>query len=443
MTEAGFGSADITPPLGVELAGYFNKRFASGVRDPLRVRALALRGGDATVALLSFDLIGMGAECFESVRARLGLSLGLRPDCVLAACTHTHTAPCLAPLFEAEAAPGYFDDIVLPAVEDACRKAIADLGPFELRFGRTTERGLAFCRRYRMKDGRVMTNPPRSSADVAGPESEIDHAVNVLALYKGGACAGIAANINNHCDSTGGDMISADWPGWAERAMCEYFGRDVPVLILIGPEGNINHFDRSRSDDQCCPDEARRLGLAYARFIIEALEGAEVVKAAPLRAATESFLAPYRKATPAELERARRLAARKPDTGGKDMTSEDLARGHPYVDWLYARELLAFHERCGGREGERVEAAAVRVGECAIVGLPGEPFSQLGLAIKARSPFERTSVFALYGGMAGYIPPRECFGGGYEPLTTSLNRFAPEVAEMLVEAALKALHSLE
>ena len=443
MPQAGFGVADITPPLGVELAGYFNKRFATRVLDPLYARALVVQDADVRLAVLVFDLIGLDVAGAGAVRTHLAGVLGAPPSHVIFSCTHTHTGPSTARLFEAESARDYVRKTLLPGAEDACRQAIADLAPFKLRCGGARERGLAFCRRYWMKNGRVMTNPPKGSPDIVRPESEIDHTVQVFSFERDSAPAALIVDANNHCDTIGTSEISADWPGWMARALARQLRRDVPVLLLNGPAGNINHFDHSRPERQASYAEAERIGRGYAGFALEALEGAEPVSTGPVKVLTVSFDVPYRRVAPEALERARALAAGKPPDTGKDITAEDLAKGHPYVDWVYAQELVRFHESCGSRVSEQVELCAFRIGDCAFVGLPGEPFSDLGIAIKSAGPMERTCVFSLYGGLAGYIPLAEHFErGGYEQLTTTLNRFAPEAGQLFIENALRLLAAL-
>ena len=55
LLKAGFGRADITPPLGIGLAGYYVARKAETVLDPLTVSALALEAGEARVLLISTE----------------------------------------------------------------------------------------------------------------------------------------------------------------------------------------------------------------------------------------------------------------------------------------------------------------------------------------------------------------------------------------------------
>jgi hypothetical protein len=50
---AGAASADVTPPLGAFIAGDARDRRFTAVHDPLRARAVALRGREETVIVLA------------------------------------------------------------------------------------------------------------------------------------------------------------------------------------------------------------------------------------------------------------------------------------------------------------------------------------------------------------------------------------------------------
>ena len=68
--EVGSAEADITPPVGYRMAGYFNERFSTGMHDPLRAKALVLRQGAQQIALVSCDLVGVSLpEHSRSARA--------------------------------------------------------------------------------------------------------------------------------------------------------------------------------------------------------------------------------------------------------------------------------------------------------------------------------------------------------------------------------------
>ena len=59
---AGFARVNVTPMMGIGLAGYYQIRLADGVLDELEINALALSCGDNKVVLLSMDHLGMKQE---------------------------------------------------------------------------------------------------------------------------------------------------------------------------------------------------------------------------------------------------------------------------------------------------------------------------------------------------------------------------------------------
>jgi len=78
--------------------------------------------------------------------------------------------------------------------------------------------------------------------------------------------------------------------------------------------------------------------------------------------------------------------------------------------------------------------------DVAVVGLPGEVFADLGIAIKQASPFETTLVIELCQDAPGYIPTKKAFAeGSYETVNS---RIAPGGGEMMAEAAIRLLKEL-
>jgi hypothetical protein len=88
------------------------------------------------------------------------------------------------------------------------------------------------------------------------------------------------------------------------------------------------------------------------------------------------------------------------------------------------------------------------IGDVAVVGTPGEVFSEIGAAVRRRSPFP-TTLFAGYcQGMLGYLATAaEHPYGGYEPAVSHRGYdhpapFAPEAEELLVATASELLDDL-
>ncbi len=108
---AGAHWTDITPPVGVPLAGYgglgrrllipdllrrypyaFWFKPSTGVHDPILARALVLQSGTHRVLWIALDLVGPDPEMAAELRQRLS-ALGLRYEAVVVAASHTHSGP--------------------------------------------------------------------------------------------------------------------------------------------------------------------------------------------------------------------------------------------------------------------------------------------------------------------------------------------------------------
>ncbi len=85
-----------------------------------------------------------------------------------------------------------------------------------------------------------------------------------------------------------------------------------------------------------------------------------------------------------------------------------------------------------------LEIQAIRLdADTAIVTLPHEVFVEIGLAIKARSPFRNTIVISLANDIDYYLPTERAFAeGSYEVTTCPLD---PGCGEILLTTAQSAL----
>jgi hypothetical protein len=71
---------------------------------------------------------------------------------------------------------------------------------------------------------------------------------------------------------------------------------------------------------------------------------------------------------------------------------------------------------------------------------PGEPFNDIGKAVKKESPFTMTMLTCLSNGSRGYFPFSDAYKtGGYESATSP---FGPTVADDLIAGKLKLLKGL-
>jgi hypothetical protein len=115
------------------------------------------------------------------------------------------------------------------------------------------------------------------------------------------------------------------------------------------------------------------------------------------------------------------------------------AKETKFMELVNAFKVLDVTARDG--KPHEVEVQVVAFGrDLAWVSLPGEIFVELGLAIKAGSPFRQTHIAELANGAIGYIPNRSAYAeGNYEVVSA---RCAEGSGERLVTTALKLLRQL-
>ena len=86
--------------------------------------------------------------------------------------------------------------------------------------------------------------------------------------------------------------------------------------------------------------------------------------------------------------------------------------------------------------------SAFRIGPLAAVTVPGELFTEIGMRIKAASPFSHTLIAGYTNGSVGYLPTVEAYPeGGYE--VTHACRVDPEAGQMIEAAAGRLLRDLK
>ena len=74
MFNIGYAQEIITPPVGVSLAGYFNKRPNEGMYDDLYVKVLVIDCNGKTFGFIAFDLCSIHKLMFEELKKRIATS---------------------------------------------------------------------------------------------------------------------------------------------------------------------------------------------------------------------------------------------------------------------------------------------------------------------------------------------------------------------------------
>jgi len=426
------GAIKINPPNGTSMAGYFTDRKSEGVHDDLYASVLVLEKAGTRLLLVACDLCYLLEETALPIRQDIAARTGTPLDRVLLGCTHTHTGPMTeGPLMDAR----YMADVrkwIADAAADACGRP----APLSLSYGSGTDSRFAFNRRYLMKDGTVMTNPGLNNPAVVRSAGTVDHSVNVItAKDAGGRVVAVLANTACHPDTVDGNLISADWPGALRAAVQKSVGSPVPVLVWNGPAGDVNHFDVMGGRIVQNIEEARRIGAGYGATVVEVMARSKPLPASPLAAFTETVSIPRRSFKDGEIEEARRtVTALENDPEARlegHLESQDIARGNKAVKLMFARKML---EAAAMPADKKLPMGLVRIGDLGILTIGGEPFTDIGLAMKRESPFRHSFVAELVNGSAGYLGTKLSYGqGGYETLQG--NRVCDEAEDYILEAA--------
>ncbi len=451
----GVAEADITPPIGFPMAGYYHERLAEGQRDPLKAKAVVLRQGDVSAAFVVADLTGIARDLYEEVTRKASKETGIPETHIVLSATHSHTAPDysghLYRFLKDDADPATqnsYPSKLIDACVDALIQANKTARPVTVDAGAAQQATpVAFNRRFVMQDGSVKTWQNYSNSQVVRAAGPIDPEVGLLRIKSAdnGQTLGVVSNFALHLDTVGGTKWSGDYPYYIEQSLRKEFGDETISVFGLGCCGDINHSDPNGKDR----NQTDFIGNSIAETIGNALPQLKPVDATRLQVRSSTVNLPMQEVTQQDLKRAEELIpiAR----AGGQVAFFDLVPAYKAVvlDQLQNKEprtacddLLSWglsHSWRGIGETLPVEVTTITIGhEVAIVFLPGEVFVELGLAIKQASPYATTMIFELSNCVETmYIPTRAAYAGGSYEVTNSAVQ--PGSGEMLVEAALKLL----
>lgn len=436
----GAAQTDITPPLGIPMAGYYHERGADGVLDPLFSKTLVIESGGLRAALVVLDLISVTRAVTDEARAEIEKTTGIPGDHVMISATHAHTGPELAARSRFSASMGGQKQIAvdytaaLPRkIAESVRVANERLQPARVSLASGRCEGLAFNRRYYMRDGSVGWNPGKLNPNIVRPAGPTDPEVGILYVEKPDASnpmQSVATYVNfaMHPDTTGGSKLSADWPSALARVLAAYHGPQHLTILANGTCGNLNHCDFSWKWLNSGTNEPNRIAVVLGAAVFQAYKKLEPLTLGPLSARSQTVELALPEVSPEQVEEARKTV---------EATRDD--RAGNFMKLVRSYRALDVAARAG--KPQQVEVQAISIGrDAAWVGLPGEIFVELGLAIKARSPFRQTFVVELANENIGYIPDRRSYAeGNYEPESS---RCAPGSGEKLVNTAAQLLADL-
>ena len=434
----GTGVVSITPPHAIPMAGYYATRLAEGTHDDLNAKAIIFAQDGARAALVAVDLVSLSRSTVEEARRRIALITGVPAEAVMISATHSHTGPLLTDASSRNAAYGGDSDLArsytaaLPAkIAEAVRLAELALVPARLSTAVGHEPSLPFNRRFVMKDGSVGWNAGKLNPNIVRPAGPTDPAVPVVyAESPTGEPLATYVNFAMHLDTVGGLRFSSDYAFSLAETLGRVKSGKMLTLFTIGCAGDINHVNTGIKDPQKGDGEAARIGTVLAGEVIKTYTRLAAVTTIGPRIRREMVKLPLAPLAAGDVEKARALATR---IGGKPEPT--------FLEKVWAFKTLDVF----GRNGQPLEVEVQVIAlsrDLAWVSLPGEIFVELGLAIKAASPFQQTILVELANGSIGYIPTARAYEeGNYEPVSARCAKGSGEIIVAVATRLLAELHA--
>lgn len=434
---------------------------AGPVNDPSYAKALVLKNGANIAVILTVDAVAIGEigripnHFMASVREKLQKDLNIPPASLLVNASHCHS------VVRTDS-----DGLAVQAVKEAWKK----LEPARAAAGRGHEDRIQENRRMYLKDGtqidvrRAYSMPRDEDVTTIGP---IDPAIGVLRIdRKDGRPLAVVYNFAAHpIQGVPSNGNTADYPGFASKAIEETLGNGALALFLQGAGGDINP---AKYKDVHQPHDAEPLGNLLGLSVLRAWRTIQPKDDAPVRILNETLTLPRgvdypQRIAALEAEQKRLLASLQGTSINfktflplyiqyqvagefpsyyshryqheKALNREDLAKldaenraaMDQYLRNIHTMEqltrlqinlaLLRKHHARHLAEGSKPltgEVVGLRVGDFHLVTFPGELTVEIGLGIKQRAPAPFTFVSGYTNGYLYYTATvRQRTNAGY------------------------------
>ncbi|MDE2890069.1 MAG: neutral/alkaline non-lysosomal ceramidase N-terminal domain-containing protein [Gemmatimonadota bacterium] len=409
----GVGGEDITPPVGIYLAGFAARTEPStAVYHPLKANAIAIDDGNEPLIIASAEILGF-YEHTEEVRSRISALTGVVPANIVLSGSHTHCGPCIREMDRhrhGDLDEDYIERL-LDSVTRCAKTAWETRSPARLRFG-NGHCDIAVSRRKSDGKGGVEWKP--------GPGAPHDHEVPVLAVESPeGELRSVIFSYACHPTSRSGTLIGGDYVCYAYDHV-EAMHPGVTAFFLQGCAGDQKTRPVDPAEDRFIQrniQEIRDIGVLLGESVVRVLASGGLEQVTGPVSVRQDVIGL--------------------DTEPIDM---DLVRAGLKADQGYiqawARHLLdSVENNAPVVTNIPFEIQTVRFGNAlALVTLAGEMTVEHGLRLKRElgSRVDNVMVLAYTNDIVGYVPVRRQIPeGGYEVWASQQywKRTGPYVAE--------------
>jgi len=391
----GVGKLDITPPIGVRMAGYAARlRPCEGIHDPLYVRSIVIRCENDFLVLVSLDLAGLDASICSRIKNGIASYLKLSKSSVIVTSTHTHSGPQTGRYGEDWADSSWIDQMVKKAISSTIIAA-SDLREALMGYG----------------EGELYT----VSENRREREGPIDPKVRVIAFNEKDSGCPIATLVNFSMHPVvlraNNTLISADYPGY----LCNYLEKweGGMTVFLQGTCGDIRPKILGGEDLDESFKRVKRVGKILAaealktREQIESFQECKLIRAKSIEISLNIMELPPLSNVLSEIKTIEDKMRRLKDT-------EELMK----MNWkLYVMRRVKFLLEKRIHNGIISSTLTyVKLGDLVnLLTLPGEPLVRVGFKLREVIGSKRLVIIGYSNDYIGYIPSIEDYRkGGYE-----------------------------
>ena len=432
----GFGRCDITPRVGVELAGFgpFRNRHSIAVRDRLWARAMAAEQSGVTAVIVSCDLIGLSRAMAREIRRLVTSAVGVPAEAIMVHCTHTHSGPSTGRSIGWGDPDAPFLEILPGRIARACIEAVGNLREATLSHAEVPCEGMSYNREYdvREKDPNVVL---RDDWRPAKPELT-DTTAHVVNAHADGKLIGFFSYFGCHpvvcCEET--RYIHGDYCGVATNKI-EQEHPGATGLFLQGAQGDVN---------TCFVHHPEEISLRaldviaerYARSVRAGLAAARPLTVDSIRYALREVT--FRR-TSWDLEKLRAMLAEKESVlhaPNADDAASNVRLAMVYV--IALRKLIALKE-AGQPIETPTDVQGIRAGPIEFLGSPAETFRAIKRDVVAHAKAPIPLVMGITNDTIGYAPDRQIatkadsYAAAFVPLMGGTLPFAAIHGELVRE----------
>jgi neutral/alkaline ceramidase-like enzyme len=425
MLEAGEGVADITPPLGIELAGFHRQpgkeRRVTGIRQPAHARALVLRHGRTVAAIAVLDVCGVPRDFVQRVQKRASKLTRIPSENIRVCVTHTHSMPTLRFFRQWGAVSKEYSALVEQRAVQAIVAAKEDLARADCYLGKERVTGGNHNRTTKTwKTNEAFT---KEATDDERWLDTLLHALLFLREKPKRSLLWYQFSAHPVCYTDGN--AGPDWPGLVAEKMKAW--DDLSPAFLQGDCGDVNPGPGNPS----LGDPEKVSDAVYAA-LHHATNHSSLVEVDAIRTATTAIKLPLNIARlKDQLERYR-----------KDPSQ--CTKGE-WVDAGFAKDWFDSASKWKTSQDQlRTPMTAMRLGDLGLLFHSAELYSFYGLVIRRDSPFANTLVVGYADDFIGYVTDPTAhknneYAAVVVPKLLGLPSFQPEAGRQFAAEALKLL----